>query len=324
MSKSISVIIPNYNKSSTVGNCLDAAFASDYDNFEIIVVDDHSTDNSAEIIKRFPCRLIQLEKRSGTSKARNIGAENSKGEVFFFIDSDCLLLKNTLKLVENAASENRKTVIGGTYTKIPYDDTFFSTFQSVFINYSETKKKEPDYIASHAMAISADIFKNSGGFPEKFLPILEDVEFSHRLRKTGLRLKIYPELEVQHIFNFTMMRSLANAFRKSMYWTMYSLKNKDLFADSGTASVELKANIMFFILNVSLVSAFICYNNIVFLALALLSFAINLFISRDLILEFYKAKGWAFSLMASLYYALLYPIPVGAGAFSGLIRYYLK
>lgn len=341
MNKRISVIIPNYNKASSIGKCLEAVFSSDYDSFEVIVVDDCSTDNSVEIIRRFPCKLIRLEKHSGASRARNIGAENSIGEIFFFIDSDCILQKITLAVVNKnypsptpfsqvGTTRNReegangRVIIGGTYTKIPYDDTFFSAFQSIFINYSETKKKEPDYIASHAMAISADIFKNSGGFPEKFLPILEDVEFSHRLRRTGLKLKIYPEIQVQHIFNFTLMRSLANAFRKSHYWTMYSLKNKDLLADSGTASVELKANILFFVLSVSLVSAFICYNNIIFLALALLSFVINLFISRGLIMEFYKTKGWAFSLMASLYYALLYPIPICAGVFSGLIKYYLK
>ena len=53
MNKRISVIIPNYNGSSTIGRCLEAAFSSEYDNFEVIVTDDCSTDNSAEIIKNF-------------------------------------------------------------------------------------------------------------------------------------------------------------------------------------------------------------------------------------------------------------------------------
>ena len=51
MNKRISVIIPNYNGSSTIGRCLEAAFSSEYDNFEVIVTDDYSTDNSVEIIK---------------------------------------------------------------------------------------------------------------------------------------------------------------------------------------------------------------------------------------------------------------------------------
>ena len=53
MNKRISVIIPNYNGSSTIGRCLEAAFSSEYDNFEVIVTDDCSADNSAAIIKNF-------------------------------------------------------------------------------------------------------------------------------------------------------------------------------------------------------------------------------------------------------------------------------
>ena len=85
MNKRISVIIPNYNGSSTIGRCLEAAFSSEYDNFEVIVTDDYSTDNSVEIIKKFPCKFISLDKRSGASRARNAAAENSSGEVLFLL-----------------------------------------------------------------------------------------------------------------------------------------------------------------------------------------------------------------------------------------------
>ena len=83
MGRSISVIVPNYNGGRTIGRCLEALFASSYDNFEVIVVDDCSSDGSAEIIRRFPCRPVLLDERSGASRARNIGAQNSAGEVLF-------------------------------------------------------------------------------------------------------------------------------------------------------------------------------------------------------------------------------------------------
>ncbi|UCE71730.1 MAG: glycosyltransferase family 2 protein, partial [Nitrospiraceae bacterium] len=88
MEKRISVIIPNYNSADSLEICLKAAFESDYRNYEIIVVDDHSNDDSVEIIKTFPCKLVCLEQRSGTSKARNTGARSSSGEILFFIDAD--------------------------------------------------------------------------------------------------------------------------------------------------------------------------------------------------------------------------------------------
>ena len=234
----ISVIIPNRNGADTIGKCLEGVYSSEYKNFEAIVVDDCSEDDSVEIIEKFPCRLVRLESHGGASKARNTGARQAKGEALFFIDADCVLNLDTLATAVEAFRRHKDKVVGGTYTPLPYDRGFYSTFQSIFINYSETKYKEPDYVATHAMLISRELFTESGGFNEDFLPILEDVEFSHRLRKAGTKLIMLPELTVRHIFNFTLGRSLRNALRKSMYWTMYSIRNRDLLADSGTASVE--------------------------------------------------------------------------------------
>lgn len=324
MNKRISVITPNYNGSFTIGRCLAAAFSSEYDNFEVIVADDCSTDNSAEIIKGFPCKFISLDKRSGASKARNAGAENSNGEVLFFIDADCLLQKYTLASVNKALLASEDAIIGGTYTVIPYDKDFFSAFQSIFINYSETKKEPPDYIPTHAMVISRDIFMKSGGFQENFLPILEDVEFSHRLRKTGYKLTMNPEILVTHIFNFTLVKSLKNAFRKSKYWTVYSLKNRDLLADSGTASYELKINVATLFLNALLTMLFFYFKNPAFLISIFVIYAFNFSVSRGLIKAFYKAKKLSFVISATLYYTLLYPLPVGAGAFSGIAKYFKR
>lgn len=321
MNNRISVVIPNYNGSSTIEKCLEAIFSSTHDNFEVIVVDDCSIDNSVEIIKKFPCKLIQLDKRSGASRARNTGAQNSSGDILFFIDADCILQKDTLTLADKAFSGGKNTIIGGTYTKLPYDDNFFSTFQSIFINYSETKKEEPDYIATHAMVIDSSVFKKSGGFSENFLPILEDVEFSHRLRRSGYKLKMNPEMLVQHIFNFTLLKSLRNALRKSMYWTIYSIKNRDFLKDSGTASIELKINVVSLFLNTLLIILFFYYKDTGFLIAVPLIFAFNLLSNRGLLISFYKSKGFSFTLLVTLYYILVYPFAVGAGAFSGIMKY---
>ncbi|HDZ62790.1 MAG TPA: glycosyltransferase family 2 protein, partial [Nitrospirae bacterium] len=88
--KKISVVIANYNKASTIGKCLEAALCSRYRNFEVIVVDDMSDDGSVDIIKQYPCKLIRLNEHSGASKARNVGASHSSGDIIFFTDADCL------------------------------------------------------------------------------------------------------------------------------------------------------------------------------------------------------------------------------------------
>ena len=304
-----------------IGRCLEAVFLSNYPEFQVIVVDDCSTDNSVEIIRRFPCELVKLERHSGASSARNAGAEKSSGEILFFIDSDCLVLENTLSLAVETIAGKKHRVVGGTYTWAPADDHFFSFFQSVFIHYSETKNEEPDYIASHAMAIHRSLFETSGGFPEDFLPILEDVEFSHRLRRSGCVLMMNPDILVRHIFDFTLTKSLRNAFRKAKFWTIYSMANKDLMNDSGTASRELKINGASFLASAALLPLFLFSGKEIFLSLLFVTAFFNILLSRGLIKAFYRARGFAFACVATIYYVTLYPLAAGTGALAGIMRY---
>lgn len=321
MGKFISIIIPNYNGGSSIGKCLAAAFASRYEHFEVVVIDDCSTDDSVEIIEQYPSRLIRLDRHSGAGAARNAGAANSKGEVLFFTDADCLIREDTLSLVNKAVMEHPGAIIGGTYTPVPYDDDFYSTFQSLFIHYSETKNAHPDYIAGHAMAIDAGLFKANGGFREKFLPIPEDVEFSHQSRRAGIQLIMRPEIQVSHIFNFTCYGSLRNAYRKSRNWTLYSLMNRDLLSDSGTASTELKAGTACLLLNLLFLLLGIVRGSALFLAPVSFLFAFTLFISRRMIVLFYREKGIVYALAAALYWTWVYPLPVGVGAIAGMVKY---
>jgi glycosyltransferase involved in cell wall biosynthesis len=320
MEKFISLVIPNYNGSATIGKCLEAAFASRYGNFEVVVADDCSTDDSVEIAKRYPCRLVSLETHSGVSAARNLGARSSRGELLFFTDADCLIRDDALSLANAAmAKADPDSVLGGTYTPLPHDTDFFSVFQSLFVHYSETKKEAPDYVAGHAMVIGADLFKKSGGFDEKFLPQSEDVDFSHRLRRKGCRLVMEPRIQVEHIFGFTLSRSLRNAYRKSKYWTMYSLANHDVLADSGTASAELKVAVSCLFLNMLLAALFLVLHNPLFPGLLGVIYAFDLCFLGKTISFFYREKGAAYSVFAALYYTWLFAFGVGAGAIMGVL-----
>jgi glycosyltransferase involved in cell wall biosynthesis len=322
----ISVIIPNRNNSATIGRCLKALFASHHDRFEVIVVDDCSDDDSTGIIRAFPCNLVRLRTHQGAAHARNMGALHSRGRILFFIDADCLVQKGTLARVEQAALlAGPHAVLGGTYTALPADQDFFSAFQSAFIRYFETKRPaDPDYIASHAMAVHAETFRKSGGFPRQLLPMIEDVHFSHTLRKAGYRLLMDPAIEVTHIFNFSLQRSLRNALRKSFYWTIYSLGNQDLFADSGTASRELKVNVASWFIAAGALAAGILLSVPVLPAFASAMVLENVLVNRKLLQAYWRAGGSRFALKAAAYYLLVYPMAVGAGAAGGMLSYALE
>lgn len=323
MSLSVSIIIPNRNGEATIASCLEAALATGYKNFEVIVVDDFSTDYSVEIINRYPCKLLRLEHHCGASKARNVGAEHSSGDILFFTDADCLLNKDTLTTaLDILSSVGPKVVLGGTYTPNPADGSFYSFFQSVFIHYSESQKTpSTDYVATHAMIINAKVFKQSGGFAEDFLPILEDVEYSHRMRRSGHRLVLNPAILVRHIFGYTLAKSMRNAFRKSMYWSAYSIANKDLLKDSGTASSGLKVNTLNWMIDALVLTLYAVTGEMLLLFSLIIIFMINVAWNRGLLSAFYTAGGAGFFAAAMLYYLVIYPLPVAAGGITGLLRY---
>lgn len=323
MADLVSIIIPVRNGEATIVRCLEAAFASHYEHFEVLVIDDDSDDHSAELIKTFPCTLIQLPVPSGASRARNVGASHSSGNILFFTDADCLVNEDTLAIaVATLTAAGRDVVLGGTYTMEPADDRFFSAFQSVFVNHDESRVCDnPDYIAAHAMVLYADTFEKSGGFVEKFLPVIEDVDFSHRLRRTGHRLVMNPEIQVRHLFDFSLLGSACNGFKKSKYWTIYSIHNRDLLADSGSASWALKLNVA--ALFGSLLAALLVLSTGIawFSVIIAVLMALNITMNRDLVRAFYRARGMAFALAASAYYFLVYPLVVGAGGLAGILSY---
>lgn len=330
MNARISVIIPNYNGSATARTCLESVFKSNYTDFEVIVVDDHSSDDSLTIIGMYPCRIVRLYTHFGAAFARNMGAKASHGEILFFTDIDCVLAEDTLSIVARHFPEDvnhipsSHLVIGGTYSSHAYDKKFFSQFQSIFIRYSELKYLHtPDYISSHAMALPRKLFQRYTGFNNNLM-LMEDVEFSHRLRSHGMHLVMDPKLEVQHIFNFSLWGSLRNALRKSKYWTSYSLAHHDLLTDSGTASIELKINSLAFLVSLFVIMTSIMTNQVLVLGALAIVLAINGMINYRFIVSTYRAHGIWFLIPALFYYFYMFPIAVLLGGVMGMTSFIVK
>ena len=104
MNEKISIIVPIYNEEKYVKQCLESLINQDFDEYEIICIDDHSTDNSNQIVREFQkisnrIKLILHSSNQGLSSARNTGLKAAHGEYVLFVDSDDMLLDNALKII---------------------------------------------------------------------------------------------------------------------------------------------------------------------------------------------------------------------------------
>ena len=123
----ISVIIPTHNSEKYIIDCLNSVFTSTYTNYEVIIVDDGSTDNTINYIKSIRNHDIKIYycNNNGPGFARNVGIKHSKGNYIYFIDSDDTINPNTFELLLREIKGN--DIVIGNY-KIIYDDGTIENF----------------------------------------------------------------------------------------------------------------------------------------------------------------------------------------------------
>lgn len=192
----VSVIIPTYNRAALVLKAVQSVLEQTYQNFEIIVVDDGSIDNTEELVRNFKddrIRYIRFNENQGAPFARNKGVKIAKGEYISFLDSDDYYLPNKLALQIDAFKSNSDA--GLVYSKffIESSDTKkrveygSKTFESGHLFEKILLKSIPCRIQT--WLIRKECFLSIGGFDEK-LPMLQDrdfiVRFSYRYKLLGV------------------------------------------------------------------------------------------------------------------------------------------
>jgi hypothetical protein len=221
--KDLSIIIINFNTKNLLKNCLDSIFGQTKDiNFEVIVVDNGSTDFSQKMVKeRFPqVLLVENQKNLGFAKANNQGAKLAKGDYLLFLNSDTLIVDNALYKLVKFAQKNKN--LGLCAPTLLLEDGSFqkgafgpepTLWQLTLGRFLKTKKIA--WLSGAALLIKKDLFEKLGGFDENFFMYYEDVDLGKRVREAGYEISVCPEARVIHFLGQSIKK---NRQRKLLYF----------------------------------------------------------------------------------------------------------
>ena len=207
MAVRLSVIIPVYNGAAFLDRALASLRQSTFRDFECIVVDDGSTDDTAAVATRYGVTLLRLDPRGGPAGARNHGAARARGAVLLFLDADVCVHTDTLALVDAHLRAHPGTdALLGSYDDTPADPHFVSQYKNLFHHYvHQVSRSEAWTFWAGCGAIRRTVFETVGGFDETYVrPSIEDIELGARLRAQGHRIDLNARIQVTHLKRWTL------------------------------------------------------------------------------------------------------------------------
>jgi len=204
---SVSVVVATYNGARTLEACLQSLVELDYPDFEVIVVDDGSTDRTPEIVRGYPSvRLIREPANRGLSVARNTGIAASTGEIVAFTDSDCIADKDWLNYLVQTLESGDYAAVGGPNISPPAHDRVQACVAAAPGSPSHVllTDVEAEHVPGCNMAFYKWALETIDGFDPIFRKAGDDVDVCWRLLQGGFKIGFSPSAVVWHHRRFTV------------------------------------------------------------------------------------------------------------------------
>jgi glycosyltransferase involved in cell wall biosynthesis len=219
----ISIIIPAYNSDKTLIKTLESIYKNNFNDFEVIVIDDGSADNNKEWARNYPLTYIRLEINKGAAFARNLGVSLAREDILLFLDADIEIKEHLLYYIDEQFKGFDYDALSGVFSEEPKIKNIFLQFQSSLSHYNFSRT---DFtFSTHLGAVKKKVFKELGGFNERFKgAAVEDFDFSQRLIIGGYRCKTDMNMAAYHNNNFTFFSFYRRMFRFGLLKTPIILK----------------------------------------------------------------------------------------------------
>jgi glycosyltransferase involved in cell wall biosynthesis len=193
----ISVVIPAFQEEKYLPRALQSVLGQEYKNFELIVVNNNSSDKTAEIAEKFGAKVI-FELRQGVGFARQAGFLAAKGDIIATTDADAVLPKNWLsRIAKEFEEDNTLAAFGGLYTLYsgPITARFAISYFFYFIWLLDKIFSGGGNLPGANSAFRKSAFLRIGGFNTK-LSMCEDVDLSQRIKNVG-KVLLDPDFRIQ-------------------------------------------------------------------------------------------------------------------------------
>lgn len=219
----LSVVIPVYNSRDNLAKCLDALAASDYPSFEVLVVDDGSTELLGSVVAAHGYRYLRIVGPQGPARARNYGAAHVTGQYLVFIDADVCVHPDTLtRIATTFEADPSPAAVVGSYDDTPAASNFLSQYKNLFHHYVH-QHAETNLCTfwSGCGAIRRDLFLELGGFDAQRYrrPAIEDIEFGTRLAAAGHRIVLDRQITATHLKRWTLRSVIkTDIFDRGIPW----------------------------------------------------------------------------------------------------------
>lgn len=260
MSKKVLIAVVNWNDYKATLECLESLELLDYNNFEILLIDNGSTDGSADkIIERYPdIRLFKIKTNLGAAGGRNLSIEyalNSDYDYIFFLDNDAIVEKNTLKELIAVAEKYPSIAAVGAKTyyfhnqqkiwnfggKISwFRGKFIDSHQGEFDNLQLESEKQVDTFPIGFGIVKTETIRGIGKLDERYFIYYEETDWHVRMRKHGYELIMAPKARIYH-------KRSSSLGSESPYFYYYRTRNRLLFILKNSPKFYLPFFLLYFI-----------------------------------------------------------------------------